>query len=640
MAMSAIRILVVSGFPERLDSLYKSLAAKGVERSRVEIIRAPTGSGWRDLDEVSLPSPYWRDERTPKLRSNGHQCCGHGHMLAWKRVIDLGEPAIILEDDAQLLRRLPDNLPDDHLRISYLGYKCMDSWPDSVIVGGWRRAPFVWWACAYGLHPHAAGILLESAQRSLQIPVDEFIPWHCGLGVTEDRNGLALTGVHGFADGLTAWCAAEPIVEPSFAEPSRTEIHDPAFDFRVVLFGTDGERLRPRIETAESKGFAVKPLGVGRPGWDTSREGGREKFEWLLEYLEPMTYRERINTIVLAMDGYDTAIHASTPQDVLRVYGSLRWPCVVSGERNYWPPRGMENLFEPRDYGDDDEQGGSSSPYKYPCSGVFIGVAEDMRGSIRWALETFPDEQDDQALMHRIVLARPNRWRVDDGASLVMSLCKSEDDVGADGVNRVTGTYPRVYHANGSATMSAHVRMTGQLEPWTQLYGCAQQIMELPHGMYLVPLMSPEDAARLGERLLALAETWQPLKSDDVPGDEYRGALLDPLKALIERHVFALLNPRISPARVKSTRDIFAIRHSPDRQSRLRLHNDISYMSGSLKLLEADQGGELYLPRQNWSDRVMEPGCSVWWPSAISHPHTTTPVKSGTRVAVTVWTDR
>lgn len=632
------KILVVSGFPDRRPSLLENLKEHGVSEDQVTFIDAPTGDGWRQYDY--LPSPYWRDKRTPKLRSNGHQCCEVGHVLAWEQVVALDCPCVILEDDARLTAPIPE-IPERHfVSVNYLGYKRMADWPDRAITNGWRKAPLCWWAVGYQVSPTAAKILLEGLGGFL-IPTDEYLPAMCGLGVTEDRLGLALRGTNA-SKKMDAWCLAEPIVTPSGVE-TQTETYDCAFNLKVLLLGTDQEKLNPLTESLRERGFDVDQVGVGEEGWDTSKEGGRQKFEWLRRYFGDITCNDHWNTIFLVMDGYDTEIFRSSPRAILRVYGSLRWPCVVSGERNYWPKRHNENAFAPREYDDDDEQGGSASPYNYPCSGLFIGTSDDLMDGIGWALDRYPDEVDDQALMQQIVLQQPEIWRVDDGGSLFMSMSKSEDDIGPDGVNKVTGTFPRVYHANGNSKMPecvvASVSPENEHRQALRFAGTPAVMLQVANDIVAIPLLTPDEINQMLAFFSSLKnEDWAPFPGDDVPGDEYRSPeFFEDLSARIMSRVPSLINTHW-PMLNWEISDIFAIRHSGAGQVSLRLHNDISLVSGSMKILNAQEGGALWFPRQNFSDEHIEPGCSIWWPSRVSHPHTVTPVKNGQRLAVTIWT--
>ena len=92
------------------------------------------------------------------------------------------------------------------------------------------------------------------------------------------------------------------------------------------------------------------------------------------------------------------------------------------------------------------------------------------------------------------------------------------------------------------------------------------------------------------------------------------------------------------PAEWKDPSDMFLIRYSPERQTYIRLHNDRSLLSISVKLIEAREGGVLTFPRQGFNDRDIPVGDAILWPSQVTHPHTVTPVKKGKRVSLVVWT--
>ena len=69
------------------------------------------------------------------------------------------------------------------------------------------------------------------------------------------------------------------------------------------------------------------------------------------------------------------------------------------------------------------------------------------------------------------------------------------------------------------------------------------------------------------------------------------------------------------------------------------MHSDISLVSGSVKLNDEYEGGELYFPRQNFSNKDIPVGKCILFPSQVTHPHTSTELLSGTKWSLTMWTN-
>ena len=195
-------ILIVSAFPDRLPPLLAELDDMG---RKYEIIQSPVGS-----QATLTGNPYWRDDHNPKLMSWGEVACYEGHWKAWKRVCELGESCIILEDDARILKKLPNALHRTADRdLFYLGYKPMLRIPNQFgsvasTFKGWAPAPFCWWTIGYMLTPSVARSFLNitKAWGGRTIPVDELISAHYTGNVTENRLGLldlsAIEPINGF----------------------------------------------------------------------------------------------------------------------------------------------------------------------------------------------------------------------------------------------------------------------------------------------------------------------------------------------------------------------------------------------------------------------------------------------------------
>ncbi len=238
---------------------------------------------------------------------------------------------------------------------------------------------------------------------------------------------------------------------------------------------------------------------------------------------------------------------------------------------------------------------------------------------------------------------RPSCWRIDDEAYLFQAINGAEQDIARrEGrpFNRMTNCYPAIVHANGPADIDP-ARPLPYREP--QLDADAGQWMEVAEGIIAMPLLPAQARADLLRAAAAAPGLWRPLEGDNVPGDELRIELLDTalwdgLRTALREHLAPVVDARWRPSAWKDPCDAFLIRYSADKQPSIRLHEDISYFSCSLRLKKACAGGELLFPRQNFCDALIPDGWLLCWPSRITHPHQVLPVKKGKRVSLVVWT--
>ena len=640
--------LVVSAFEDRRPECFDSMVGVGgLERTALHIIESPLG---RDvLPDTLRPHPHWRDSHNPKLLTYGELGCMAGHIAAWNRVVAEDEPCLIVEDDARAVGPIPSEvvaarLADAVPRLVYLGYKVRDEWPDEGD-GTFRSAPLCWWTIGYALNPAAARVLLGNQRTILgnqAIPADELVPLSCGNGVTENRLGLIAELGPG-RPVIEAACFVQPCIQPASAD-STTDNRDYAFSLKTIVFATDATKARVAMRSLESQGHDVTVLGEGKDGWDTAGEGGRQKLEWLASWCADNRHQP---WIVLAMDGYDTLMRCD-PSEMLTRYGQMRHPLIVSGETRHWPPRQYPDS-EDGEVGASLKEGfdklppydGEDEPrYPYPCSGLVMGDIRTLYQQLADRLASMPNESDDQAIVQFDVLDNPRLWRIDREAYLFQSLGGDDNAIDRDGRNRHTGTWPAVLHANGpDATFP---------EAWApERVPIEDAPIEVAYGIMQARVFSVEDAHRLAA-VLDAQPGWQSLRGDNVPGDELRldtvhGALaaagFGDCEELIEGVLAPVMEARwYPPVGWKGIKDLFAIRYAPFTQDRLRLHTDLSRFSASIVLRRAGAGGELHLPRQNFTDRLTEPGMALAWPSQVTHPHAVTPVTAGQRISLVVWT--
>ena len=83
--------------------------------------------------------------------------------------------------------------------------------------------------------------------------------------------------------------------------------------------------------------------------------------------------------------------------------------------------------------------------------------------------------------------------------------------------------------------------------------------------------------------------------------------------------------------------DAFVIKYEAGRQEELRIHHDIAQVSASIKLNDDYEGAVLEFPRQNRTNESVPVGSMLAWPSLVTHPHASTPIRSGIKYSLTVW---
>jgi hypothetical protein len=84
-------------------------------------------------------------------------------------------------------------------------------------------------------------------------------------------------------------------------------------------------------------------------------------------------------------------------------------------------------------------------------------------------------------------------------------------------------------------------------------------------------------------------------------------------------------------------RDVFVIKYAMGEQESLRIHHDVAQLSGSVKLNDTYDGGELDFPRQGFTNQEVAVGDLLVWPSLVTHPHRTNQLRAGVKYALTVW---
>lgn len=150
---------------ERLDFQRSQLSRLGLEMQRVEAVSAADASAMR-------PEAYWQSWERPL--GPAERACLLSHISVWKLISESGAPALVLEDDAVLSRRVPDLLAAldrtsgiDHVTLEVRGRRKLLGRESRSVAGVnlLRLYQDRTGAAAYVLWPSGASKLIARAER-------------------------------------------------------------------------------------------------------------------------------------------------------------------------------------------------------------------------------------------------------------------------------------------------------------------------------------------------------------------------------------------------------------------------------------------------------------------------------------------
>ena len=162
----------------------------------------------------------------------------------------------------------------------------------------------------------------------------------------------------------------------------------------------------------------------------------------------------------------------------------------------------------------------------------------------------------------------------------------------------------------------------------------AQEIVQMP-------FWTPEFCDTV-IRAAQAAGGFSPQDDDPVPGYEVSLAAISPrLFEAVENDIGARMWPAIRQwwpyVDYHGLRDVFVIRYALGEQEELRMHHDVAQVSASIKLNNDYEGAELEFPRQGFTNTDVPVGDLIAWPSLVTHPHASRPLKSGVKYSLTIW---
>ena len=196
-------------------------------------------------------------------------------------------------------------------------------------------------------------------------------------------------------------------------------------------------------------------------------------------------------------------------------------------------------------------------------------------------------------------------------------------------------------HAGAPAGEAGTVDDLVRLLRYQDAIGLGDSLTVVGDELVSLPFWTPEFCATVIRAAEAL-DSWDSDELDPVPGQEVSLAVLCPrLFAHVEDHLAASIVPQLRAhwptLEFHGLRDAFVIRYTPSDTAGLRLHHDVAQVSGSVRLNDGYEGGELIFPRQGVGNGGLPVGRLLAWPSLVTHPHAGEPVRRGVKYGLTIW---
>jgi len=665
---------------DRLDFMSKQL--QGLEWERFSAVNGYNLDLKSVFDQGFAPLMEWEDPMTGRTHTFTDIAAMMSHFKVWEKCVELNEPVLVLEDDAELIGKLDISEINNLINVVdfvFLDYREM--FPDRITDFSSRffipYYPYL--TSAYVITPRLANKFISSAYKTNLIPVDEFFSSALGVNYFE----TCLSNKIGIRDMFVNFQKKINNITPIRALAYKDKVFkqvprsvlgsdieagkriNVSTTTHVLTVGTDIDRLHLLYKTAGKYNISFKNLGEGVEWKGGSPKGPGCGQKLNLVKQEIAQYNS--DDIVLFVDGYDVIFNDSLDTIVSR-FKEFKCDILIGAERVCWPDKSLSSLFT------------SHTDYKYPNSGLYIGYA----GKIKKMLEAdILDAEDDQLYIQKFIISNNDiNIQLDKECYIFQNhgLCDQDVEIASNGQlrNKSTKCRPCLLHGNGSSVeKEKFFKFVQTLLLYTppvnkksqEVYklslgdiGYTNKIESEFKGIIKYKTSDTYSATVVGNeilemeflspdmchKLIDLAEqsgNWESMYGDKFPGQEIRirkisidlfnemeANFMEICRPVIEKHWF--------PTYLYGLRDAFIIKYSPDTQKDLKCHNDASMVSGMIKLNDTYTGGDTYFYRQKYSNINTKQGNIILWPSQVTHGHEGREVTSGTKYNLVIWTRR
>ncbi len=414
----------------------------------------------RDLpDSKNYNVLPFTDPNSGRAQTKGEVGCALSHHKAWSQAYEElkdDESCLILEDDVvfnpsfvKTMWRVNDQIVNQDLDLIYLGSIRVNKnyqekeYSDLMVEPGYR-----YWCSSIVYSKSGLKKILDHDYLGRITPADEFIPALLNNGLPHVIDSLKSK------PNLKGLALKENIVSQEFSafqnsDTERSDSYDASLvdskDFTVLTVGTDYNDGLKRLEKSlKTFGFPHELLGVGEIwyGGDDilNHPGAGQKVNILRTRLKQIVHEEKINPIILFLDGYDTIV-LKPANEVLATYNQMNQKIIFGAEKTCWPDWKLAKQYPE-----------APTDWKYLNSGQFIGRAKDLLDLIEDGID---DAEDDQYYYSVKFLEGKHGISLDYNCKIFQCLSDSSDDVEADHSqsvlhNKITKTQPSVAHGNGN----------------------------------------------------------------------------------------------------------------------------------------------------------------------------------------------
>ena len=558
----------------------------------------------------------WIDPILNTRLTKGEVGCFLSHYTIWMKCIQRNESVMVLEDDAIMTDYFDmkeiESLPYDFI---YLGWKEMEK---SEPIDDKLVSPvYPYWGLAYVIRPEAAKILVNDCIKKSIMPVDEYLP------TMMSQLKVAAFSTNVFNPRPRSEAKSNILAESRY---------DYFIDFETihtVTVATDESKADRLLSSVRSQSSKIINLGQGVDwqGGTMEGQGGGHKINLVKEYIQD----KKDSDILIFLDGYDTFLSDSIEEITYR-FMEFSERAIFSSERFCWPDTRLSQALESKNK--------MSTPYSYLNSGMYIGRIGELKKIFAPPIQ---NNEDDQLYVQKQYLTGAYDMSCDYEGYMFTTHESQVMMKNGQLYNPVTGCYTCAYHGNGGE------KEKQWMNELYQTFYAKSSISYIPTKKYdilsddilLIDLMSED----MCQNMISLAEEKQfhIMEGDKVPAQELRIKELGLWREL-EKHwnqiVYEIVWEYWNPCHMWGLRDAFIIKYEMDKQRELRLHNDASLVTGSIKLNDDYEGGVLEFPRQKINNKDIPVGKCILFPGQVTHGHLSTQLTKGTKYSLTIWSSR